>query len=233
MQTPRESHLTGLPENAIFAAVGGLLDAFMWLAHGRTFANSMTANLVLLVLNTVQHDWGSAWHHLIAIVSFVLGIATARSLCLTRLADSPQKADVATLGLEMIIFASVSLMPASASDTCVIFCVAFAASLQVEAFKVVEGYPYNSTFTTGNLRTLVEGICEWVARRRNGSDRMALVFATICGSFCGGALAGGLLARTLGNHTLWLVILLLSYPMQRLFTREKHKSVSAGGWSQS
>ncbi|HEX5285007.1 MAG TPA: YoaK family protein, partial [Bryocella sp.] len=85
MQIPRESHLTGLPESAIFAAVGGLLDAFTWLAHGHTFANSMTGNLVLFGLNTVQHDWGSAWRHLIALVSFALGVSTARSICQTRL----------------------------------------------------------------------------------------------------------------------------------------------------
>jgi len=187
----------------------------------------MTGNLVLLVLNAVQHDWRSALRHTIAIVSFALGVSAARYI--PGFFNRIQQADMAIVGLEMAIFASVSLMPAAAPDTRLAFCVAFAAALQVEAFKIVEGYPYSSTFTTGNPGTLVEGICDWIADRRMQPDRTMQVLAVICGSFCTGALAGALLTPIMSNHTLWVVILLLGHPLHRLVGKEQQRSVSAAG----
>jgi uncharacterized membrane protein YoaK (UPF0700 family) len=61
-----ETRLTRLAVNAVFAGAGGLLGSFTFLGHGHTFANSMTGNLVLLGLSTVQRDWSPASHHLAA-----------------------------------------------------------------------------------------------------------------------------------------------------------------------
>lgn len=215
MDTNGELRPTGLAISAVFAGVGGLLDAFTYLGHSHTFANSMTGNLVLLGLNVVQRDWRPALQHVIALLSFVLGVSTARSM---------RKDERVTLGLEMAIIALVALMPSNTPNVFVTFCIAFAASLQVEAFRIVEGYPYSSTFTTGNLRTLVESICDWILQRRKSSAVAIGIFAAICGSFSAGAVAGAILTPILNNRTLWVVILVLGYPLRLLVGGQKQES---------
>lgn len=219
MQTIGELRLTGLAVSSVFAGAGGLLDAFTYFGHGHAFANSMTGNVVLLGVNLVQMDWRPALQHGIALCSFVLGVSTARWI----------RNDLATLGLEIAIIAAVAFMPAAVSNVCVTFCIAFAASLQIEAFKIVEGYPYNSTFTTGNLRTLVESAFDWISKRQDRSPGMARAFAVLVASFFVGALAGTILTPILHNRTLWVVVLALAYPLRLLISRRQEKSLSTAG----
>lgn len=200
----------------LFAGVGGMLDGFTYVGHNHVFANTMTANVVLLSVNVVATNWLQAFRHLVPIVSFFLGISTATAI--GRLGTSGKRlaSDVWVLSLEIGVFACLGCMPASTSDMWVTIPLCFAASVQTATFRHVEGYSYNSTFTTGNLRTLSESLFAYIFEgRRADSAHMLHVFAFICASFTAGVVAGALLTPHLHNKTLWCACLLLCIPLGR------------------
>jgi uncharacterized membrane protein YoaK (UPF0700 family) len=211
--------LSSVADSATLAGVGGALDAFTYLGHGHVFANAMTGNVVLLGLNAVQGDWRHSLYHLLPILSFFLGVSTAKAIELRLLFPGCGNPDRAVLNFEIAIFAILGCLPSSAPHLLITVSVAFAASMQTQTFRNVEGDSYNSTFTTGNLRSLSEDTFVWLVRKMpRGLRRPAQIFAIICGAFLLGVLAGGLMVPLLYNRTLWPICAVLLFLRRRLAT---------------
>jgi uncharacterized membrane protein YoaK (UPF0700 family) len=218
--TLRGQGLCSLGESAALAGVGGALDAFTYLGHGHVFANAMTGNVVLLGLNVIQGDWRNSLHHLLPILSFFLGVSSAKAINLRLVFERIGNPDLAVLNLEIAIFAILGCLPASAPNLLITIAVAFAASLQTATFRTVEGQSYNSTFTTGNLRMLSEDAFVWLVRKRSAALRRPVqVFAIVCGAFLLGILVGGLMEPHLYNKTLWPICCVLLLLRRRLIRR--------------
>jgi uncharacterized membrane protein YoaK (UPF0700 family) len=208
---------------AILAAAGGYLDAFTYVGHGHVFANAMTGNVVLLGVNCIGGDWRTGVRHLPPIIAFLIGICTAKAIEHWSAGRAARFRYLAVLALEIVILAALGALPSSTADFWITISIAFAASVQVETFRRVHKHSYNSTFTTGNLRTLAEGIFDWFAVERT-SDAAEQIrdFALICGSFLAGAVAGGFttpLAMKHGilNHALWIDIAILLVVVVRVW----------------
>ncbi len=210
--------LTGT--SILLAAAGGFLDGFTYVGHGHVFANAMTGNVVLLGVNCVSGSWHTGFRHLPPIAAFLLGVSTARAIQLPSLQKRLRYPYLTVLALEIVILAILSLMPASVPDLWITISIAFAASVQVETFRQVNGHSYNSTFTTGNLRTLSEGACDWLFQGHSPeAARMVCDFAMICMAFFIGAMAGGYTTPKLGNRALWIDLVLLLMVAWRVCVR--------------
>jgi uncharacterized membrane protein YoaK (UPF0700 family) len=217
--------LSGVGATAVFACVGGILDAFTYFGHGRVFANSMTGNVVLLGVNVMQADWHQALRHLFPICSFFVGISAARLFYMERLSGRIRNPELAVLTLEIGLFGTIGCLPEASSDFLITTTTAFAASLQSEAFRRVEGFPFSSTFTTGNLRTLSESVFDFLFDKRQLiAGRMVRIFSVICSLFFLGALTGALMTQRLHNKTLWIVSLMLALLWVRLIPRTRGKT---------
>jgi uncharacterized membrane protein YoaK (UPF0700 family) len=111
------------------------------------------------------------------------------------------------------------------SDSLITTTIAFAASLQSEAFRGAEDFPFNSTFTTGSLRTLSESVFDFLFD--NGQlavRRMARIFSVICSIFLFGVITGAFMTQRLHNKTLWIVSLTLAFLWMRLIPRTKGRT---------
>lgn len=190
--------------SALLAAAGGFLDGFTYIGHGHAFANAMTGNVVLLGIECLSGSWQTSLRPLSAILAFMVGISAAQAMQLL-----PTRRDVSApylevLGLEIGILAGLSLLPAGTSDILFTTSIAFAASVQIETFRNVEGQGFSSTFITGNLRTLAEASFAWFFEGRHLQNaRVARTFASICGAFLVGAIAGDYATHAFGNRALW------------------------------
>ena len=110
-------------------------------------------------------------------------------------------------------------LPANTPNYCLTVSVAFAASLQTETFRAVKGNRYNSTFMTGNLRSLSESL---FALGCGEPAPLAKLLAIICTAFFAGSLFGAFLTPRLMNKTLWVVCIFLGCLLPRLLAgREK------------
>jgi uncharacterized membrane protein YoaK (UPF0700 family) len=213
---------TKLGNNALLAAAGGFLDGFTYVGHGHVFANAMTGNVVLLGINCVAGSWGAAFLHLPPIFAFLLGISAARAIQLWRMRLKLGDPYLAVLVLEIGILFVLSLLPASTADMVITTSIAFAASVQVGTFRVVNGRHYNSTFVTGNLRTLSEAAFDWCfGGRPPEAARVVRDFSIICTTFLLGAAAGGYATGRFGNPALWFGIVVLAVVALRVRPRRE------------
>lgn len=196
--------------SALLAAAGGFLDGFTYVGHGHVFANAMTGNVVLLGINSLSGSWGAAFRHLPAILAFLVGISVSNALQLQPKRRGISAPYLAVLGLEIVILTGLSLLSAKTADILFTTSVAFAASVQVQTFREVDGQSFNSTFATGNLRTLAEAAFAWFFEG-HAAEKVRVVkdFSSICAAFLVGAAAGGYTTRLFGNRALWCDVLLL------------------------
>jgi uncharacterized membrane protein YoaK (UPF0700 family) len=190
--------------SAMLAWAGGFLDGFMYVGHGHVFANSMTGNVVLLGINCLSGSWQTAFHHVPAILAFLAGVCVSQAMQLHAKRRDVSAPYSAVLVLETGVLLALSLLPATTADILFTTSIAFAASVQVQTFREVNGHSYSSTFTTGNLRTLADAAVVWFL---DGNSRAAALvvrdFSVICAAFLAGAAAGAYAVQTLGNRALW------------------------------
>jgi uncharacterized membrane protein YoaK (UPF0700 family) len=131
----------------------------------------------------------------------------------------------AVLVLEIGVLLVLSLLPSATPDILFTTSIAFAASVQVQTFREVDGHSYNSTFTTGNLRTLSEAAFAWFFEGHGpAAGRVVRDFSAVCVAFLLGATAGGYSAQAFGNRALWCDIILFAL----VAIRVRSRSVASG-----
>jgi uncharacterized membrane protein YoaK (UPF0700 family) len=206
-----EERAKSLAVSASLAAAGGYLDAFTYLGHGRVFANAMTGNVVLLGVDAISGSWRASLRHILPISMFLLGVAAARMVRVPGVRRWLLYPEPVVLAVEILVLFALAWLPSNAPDILITMTIAFAASLQMATFREVGGKTYSSTFTTGNLRTMIESGFDWLVIGRLPAQLVATrQFATICAMFLAGAAAGAFTTPRLRNHALWIDVAALS-----------------------
>ena len=193
-----------LPDAMLLATTGGLLDAVVYLNHGNVFANAMTGNVIFLGIAVLGHDWKQIIPHLVPLVGFLAGVTSSKHMRF-RLSEP----SVLLLGLtfESLALFALGWLPNSFSHIAFTAIIAFVAAFQVASFRRVERFSYNSTFVTGNLRDMAEGLYDATSAsdpetREKGLSK-AVDLGLICLCFLIGAILGAWAAPRFGNHSLW------------------------------
>lgn len=200
---PTPSIASTLTSAGLLACAGGLLDAVVYLNHGKVFANAMTGNVIFLGIETIDHDYSGIIPHSAPIVAFLLGVIAARLLRHVPLASSA----VLTLALEIIALIAVGFFPRDYPQLAFTMTIAFVSAFQVTTFRRVGRFTYNSTFITGNLRDMAEGFYDFLfaddpALSRQGRAR-ASKMGVVCFAFLAGAAAGAWVAPRFPDHAVW------------------------------
>lgn len=191
----------------LLALIGGLLDAFVYLDYGGVFATAMTGNGVLLGIALLHHDTLRALRHLVPTLAFLAGVALIRLL---EIALGSRAISIGIL-LELGTFFALSGLPRSVPGMLLTGILSFVGAYQVSNFRQVDTFNYSSTFIAGDLRTIGDGLYEIFvspssAAARAFSRRKLRDLSLIVLSFIASAGLGALLAKPLGNHTLWFTL---------------------------
>jgi uncharacterized membrane protein YoaK (UPF0700 family) len=194
-----------LPDAMLLAATGGLLDAIVYLNHGHVFANAMSGNVIFLGIAVLGRDWGDIIPHLVPLAGFLAGVLTSKHLR----ARLGLRSVLLGLALEIVAIFILGWLPGSFPEMAFTGIIAYVAAFQVASFRRVDRFAYNSTFITGNLRDVAEGLYEALipnstpeTRERGLSQAHALGLICLC--FLGGAILGAWSAPRFDNHSLWL-----------------------------
>ena len=205
---------------ALLAVAGGFLDGFTYVGHGHVFANAMTGNVVLLGIGCFSGALGPGLRHLPPILMFVLGVAVAKLLEMPAMARLLRHPRLAALLIQIASLSALALLPEGTPDMWFTTSIAFVASVQVESFRRVNGRSFNSTYTTGNLRTFAENCFTWLFAGGGTEARSAARdFSVICFAFFAGAAAGGVVTMRLGNRALWADVVMLGIVAARVRPR--------------
>jgi uncharacterized membrane protein YoaK (UPF0700 family) len=197
--------LGALPDALLLAATGGLLDAIVYLNHGHVFANAMTGNVIFLGIAFASRDWHEIVPHSVPLIGFFAGVLTSKYLR----ARPSIPLVIIGLGLEITAIFVLGCLGAGFPDMAFTGIIAYVAAIQVASFRRVDRFAYNSTFLTGNLRDVAEGLYDDLIPnatpeiREKGASK-ALDLGLICICFLAGAVVGAWAAPRFGNHSLWL-----------------------------
>lgn len=195
----------------LLAIVGGILDAYTYIARGGVFANAQTGNIVLLGVEAAKGNFRQATMSLAPILAFVLGVIISEWLkkvsTVSFIKDSPR----AVLILEIIILFIIGFIPNTVPNDIVNVTVSFVSSLQICTFRKLVDSPYSTTMCTGNLRSgSYAAYVAFTEKDRKAAIR-ALRYFTIIFSFVFGALLGGFLTLAFGVKAIWFASLILIF----------------------
>jgi uncharacterized membrane protein YoaK (UPF0700 family) len=191
-----------VPVGALMAAVSGSLDANIFMTRGGVFASAQSGNIVIAGVRLADDRWSSALHNLYPVLSFALG-----ALVVEALLDVPR---LAWFRRNVAVVLVVGALPASAPDAVATLGISAVAAFQLTAFRKVVDWPFATTMTTGNLRSLAAAVVEAArTRERPAMDRMR-AYACVIAGFAGGAVLGGQLTTRFDTRAIWLAAALLA-----------------------
>jgi uncharacterized membrane protein YoaK (UPF0700 family) len=193
---------TDIASAILLAATGGITDAIVYMDHGNVFANAMTGNVIFLGIAVMQQNWTQSLRHIVPITCFLLGVIGARFIRTLPV----RRSALLVLLLEITGFFFVGLLPVTFPQLAFTAIVAFVSAFQVATFRRVGRFTYNSTFVTGNLRMVAEGIFDRFFSDdpdlRSKGYAQAWKLGLICSSFFLGALGGAYVAPRHPAHAI-------------------------------
>ena len=209
---------------AMLAVAGGFLDAYTYLCRGQVFANAQTGNMVLLAVRLAEGSWAQAFHYLMPILAFALGILVAEVVRRNSRHAGRFHWRHTVLLVEMAVLVAVALAPVGEWDSLVNVAVSFVCALQVETFRKVRGYPFASTMCTGNLRSGTEALCAYFHTHEPEALRNALTYFGVIGLFALGAGLGALLTGASAVRGIWVSCALLTVSFLVMFIHEERRA---------
>ena len=194
--------------SAILAISGGFQDAYTYNIRDEVFSNAQTGNVVLMSQHFMMGQWKIALSYLFPILAFALGVLVAeqiQSRCKNFKRIHWRQIVVV---FEIIILFIVGFMP-SKWNLIATMLVSFTCSMQVQAFRKMNGYGYASTMCIGNLRSGTESLSIYIRDRNKESLRKAVYYYGIILVFALGAGIGGIMTMWFGFRAIWVSCILL------------------------
>ena len=184
----------------LLAFVGGYLDAYTYITRDGVFATAQTGNTVLFAVRAASPEYDGAVQNIPPFLAFIAGVLVAEHLK-DRLQDKHRRA---VLALECIILFIVGWLPGSVPNMIITISVAFVSSLQIGTFNKLGEWSYNSTITTGNLRTAASASYDGFVNHNEESKKKFIAFIAIIFSFISGALIGTFFSTSLEYKAIWI-----------------------------
>ncbi|WP_206491934.1 YoaK family protein [Rhodococcus sp. KRD162] len=197
----------------LLAAVGGFLDAYTYVTRGGVFAGAQTGNVVLLGVDIAGGRWTEALAFVPPLTAFVLGVATAEFIALPEVAKIVRRPVRAVLVVEILVVLAVGFLPATVPDALVSVILAHVAGVQVTTFRVLVDSPFNTTMTTGNLRSMSMAAFHRVVDGDREEGTRAGRFGVVIAGFLGGALLGAVAVELFGLRAIWVVAVMLTFAL--------------------
>ncbi|NHC41078.1 DUF1275 domain-containing protein [Bacillus sp. MM2020_1] len=225
--------IPSLSSNSIYlgillAIVGGFLDAYTFISRDGVFANAQTGNMVLLAVKAANKDWRGSLLFIPPIIAFILGVLVSEIVKIPHLRELLHSYRRSILIMECSVLITVGLLPKSVPNIVVTVCIAFVSSLQISTFNKLDKWAYNSTMTTGNLRTATQAAYLAIKERDREAKKQFIEFFMIILSFLFGALTGTFSTTYIGNTSIFiasgiLVIATILYHRDRGYLSETIK----------
>lgn len=206
---------------AVFLTLaGGMLDAYGYLLRDGVFANAETGNIVLMGIAAFQLDWLTALRYLMPIVFFALGVPAAdivRKACRN---NTHLHWRQVVLAIEILALFIVGFLPEELNmlANCM---VGMTCSMQVQAFRKVDGHPFASTMCTGNLRSGMDALYNYTQNHKRSTLYASLHYFGIILIFAFGAGIGVLIMPRLGYKSIWIAGALLLVSFSLMFIEEE------------
>lgn len=188
---------------ALLALSGGFQDAYTYNVRDKVFSNAQTGNVVLMSQHFMTGDFAVALQYLFPILAFAGGVFVA-----DRLHQHFQNSrrfhwrQIVVLW-EILILLMVGFIPTTYNMIATML-VSFSCSMQVQAFRKINGYGYASTMCIGNLRSGTAALSVYFREKKSKQLKQAMYYFGIILMFALGAGIGGNLSIRYGIRMIWV-----------------------------
>ena len=206
----------------IITFVGGYMNGYTYITRNNILANMHTANMSKLGISIALGEWLEALHYLIPIVTCILGAAFSK-LIETILINFNFKGDwrKVALVLEGIALFLIGLIPSSFPDIIVTNLVSFLMGYQLCLFRNCLGVPFNTTISTGNIRTVGLFLFGALDKESRDSLKKVIIFTILTFAFAVGAIPGTLISLALSIKSVWVCSFILFLQAFWIYIYEK------------
>lgn len=195
--------------SAILAMSGGFQDAYTYNVRKEVFSNAQTGNIVLMSQHIMMGELMKGLSYLFPVVAFALGVLVAERIGHRYKGAKRIHWRQIIVAIEIIILFAVGFIP-ERYDMLATMLVSFSCSMQVQAFRKVNGYGYASTMCIGNLRSGTESLSIYLREKQHGALKKAAHYYGIIFIFAIGAGIGGICSLHIGIRAIWISSILLA-----------------------
>ena len=195
--------------SAILAMSGGFQDAYTYNVRKEVFSNAQTGNIVLMSQHIMMGELMKGLSYLFPVVAFALGVLVAERIGHRYKGAKRIHWRQIIVAIEIVILFAVGFIP-ERYDMLATMLVSFSCSMQVQAFRKVNGYGYASTICIGNLRIGTESLSIYLREKQHGALKKAAHYYGIIFIFAIGAGIGGICSLHIGIRAIWISSILLA-----------------------
>ena len=195
--------------SAILAMSGGFQDAYTYNVRKEVFSNAQTGNIVLMSQHIMMGELMKGLSYLFPVVAFALGVLVAERIGHRYKGAKRIHWRQIIVAIEIVILFAVGFIP-ERYDMLATMLVSFSCSMQVQAFRKVNGYGYASTMCIGNLRSGTESLSIYLREKQHGALKKAAHYYGIVFIFAIGAGIGGICSLHIGIRAIWISSILLA-----------------------
>jgi uncharacterized membrane protein YoaK (UPF0700 family) len=229
----KRSTIPSLSSNSVrlgvlLAIVGGFLDAYTFISRDGVFANAQTGNIVLFAVRAANGEWEGALLYIPPVLAFILGVLVSEIVKIPHLRELLHSYRRSILILECMVLIFVGMLQRGVPNIVVTVCISFVSSLQISTFNKLDKWNYNSTMTTGNLRTATQAAYSAFIEHNQEAKKQFKEFFIIIVSFLFGALLGTFSTTYIGNTSIWissgiLAVALILYHKDKGYLRTRKR----------
>ena len=195
--------------SAILAMSGGFQDAYTYNVRKEVFSNAQTGNIVLMSQHIMMGELMKGLSYLFPVVAFALGELVAERIGHRYKGAKRIHWRQIIVAIEIVVLLAVGFIP-ERYDMLATMLVSFSCSMQVQAFRKVNGYGYASTMCIGNLRSGTESLSIYLREKQHGALKKAAHYYGIIFIFAIGAGIGGICSLHIGIRAIWISSILLA-----------------------
>lgn len=193
----------------ILAIVGGYIGGYSYTVRGGVFASAQTGNLIQLGLKITAGNFAAWYLHIFPIIMFALGIMLCEYMKIEVADKKKLHWKQIVLILEAIMFIAVAFIPVGEYNLIANMMLGFAAGMQTQLVRMVEGTVMMTTMLSGNARTMTEMLYHGLRERDTVRLKTVGKQLGVIVSFITGVIVAGFISMQVGQGAIAFGILFI------------------------
>lgn len=203
----REFHSRSKAFACLLTMCAGFSDAYTFIERGGTLAAGQTGNVVFLSVGLIGHEISDVEVKLATMLAFMIGIFLMNVF---QRFFSHSVWRLSTLVPLVLTTLVAGFLPKEVPNVLIVPFFGLSLGIVAISFGEVDGYAYNHSFMTGNLKKTMVAYGNFVRDRKMEFFWESLFMTSLIGSFVGGAILSTFLIQYYGLRTIWFVSLVLT-----------------------
>ena len=200
----REFHSRSKAFACLLTMCAGFSDAYTFIERGGTLTAGQTGNVVFLSVGLIGHEIADVEVKLATMLAFMIFLMTVFQRFF-----SHSVWRLSTLVPLVLTTLVAGFLPKEVPNVYIVPFFGLSLGIVAISFGEVDGYTYNYSFMTGNLKKTMVAYGNFVRDRKMEFFWESLFMTSLIGSFVGGAILSTFLIQYYGLRTIWFVSLVL------------------------